>query len=119
MAPGGNSVSTADDSVEIIARGSDMWGTADHIQFANKQVTGDFDVQVKVESLVKHRDYHRFVKRTSTFMAHDERGECHVGDTVEIIECRPLSKRKRWRVQRIIGKAVRIDEPQAREGATA
>jgi small subunit ribosomal protein S17 len=76
-------------------------------------------VVVKVESLVKHRDYHRFVKRTSTFMAHDERGDCHVGDTVEIIECRPLSKSKRWRVQRIIGKAVRIEEPQTGEGANA
>jgi hypothetical protein len=49
--PGGNSVSTAEDSVEIIARGSDMWGTADHIQFAHTQIAGDFDVQVKVESL--------------------------------------------------------------------
>ena len=76
-------------------------------------------VVVKVESLVKHRDYHRFVKRTSTFMAHDERDECHVGDTVEIMECRPLSKRKRWRVRRILGRAVRIDEPQAEEGARA
>jgi hypothetical protein len=49
--PGGNSVSTAEDGVEIIARGGDMWGTEDHIQFAHTQISGDFDVQVKVESL--------------------------------------------------------------------
>ena len=68
-------------------------------------------VVVKVERLVKHTDYHRFVKRTSTFMAHDERDECHVGDTVEIVESRPLSSRKRWRVRRILGRAVRIEAP--------
>ena len=76
-------------------------------------------VVVKVERLVKHTTYHRFVKRTSTFMAHDERSECHVGDTVEIIECRPLSRLKRWRVRRIVTKAVRLDEPAAREGVLA
>ena len=76
-------------------------------------------VVVKVESLVKHREYHRFVKRTSTFMAHDVREVCHVGDTVEIIESRPLSKRKRWRVRKILGRAVRLDEPRAGEGARA
>src|SRR5207244_7978411 len=76
-------------------------------------------VVVKVERLVKHPVYYRFVKRTSTFMAHDERSECHVGDTVEIVECRPLSRRKRWRVRRIVTKAVRIEEPQAQEGALA
>lgn len=69
-------------------------------------------VVVKVERLVKHTEYHRFVKRTSTFMAHDERGECHVGDTVEVVECRPLSRHKRWRVRRIVNRAVRIEEPQ-------
>ena len=76
-------------------------------------------VVVKVERLVKHPDYHRFIKRTSTFMAHDERDECHVGDAVEIIECQPLSRRKRWRVRRILGRAVRIEEPQIDEGAQA
>ena len=70
-------------------------------------------VVVKVERLVKHPEYHRFVKRTSTFMAHDERDECHVGDKVEIIECRPLSRSKRWRVLRIVNRAVRIEEPRA------
>ena len=76
-------------------------------------------VVVKVERLVKHTEYHRFVKRTSTFTAHDERDECHVGDTVEIVECRPLSKNKRWRVRRIIGRAVRLAEPGEDGGAIA
>ena len=76
-------------------------------------------VIVKVERLVKHPAYHRFVKRTSTFMAHDERGECHVGDTVEILECRPLSRRKRWRVRRVIARAVRIEEPAASDEVIA
>ena len=66
-------------------------------------------VVVKVERLVKHPEYHRFVKRTSTFTAHDERDECHVGDSVEIVECRPLSRNKRWRVVRILNRAVRIE----------
>jgi len=76
-------------------------------------------VVVKVERLVKHPSYHRFVKRTAKFTAHDERSQCHVGDTVEIVECRPLSKRKRWRVRRIITRAVRIEEPQRVEGGAA
>ena len=76
-------------------------------------------VVVKVERLVKHPAYHRFVKRTSTFMAHDERGDCHVGDTVEIMECRPLSRRKRWRVERVIARAVRIEEPAASDEVIA
>jgi len=50
-APGGNSVSCADDAIEVYARGGDMWGNTDHIQFGYAQQTGDFDVQVKVESL--------------------------------------------------------------------
>lgn len=76
-------------------------------------------VVVKVERLVKHPEYHRFVKRTSTFMAHDEHDACHVGDTVEITECRPMSKRKRWRVLRIVNKAVRIELPREPEEARA
>lgn len=76
-------------------------------------------VVVKVERLVRHGEYHRYVKRTSNFMAHDERDECHVGDTVEIVESRPLSRRKRWRVRRILNRAVRIEEPVGTGGAIA
>ena len=68
-------------------------------------------VVVSVERLVQHPLYKRFVKRTARFMAHDERGECRVGDTVEIVECRPLSARKRWRVARVVTRGVQVDEP--------
>jgi len=68
-------------------------------------------VAVSVERLVQHPLYKRFVKRTARFLAHDETQQCRVGDTVEIIECRPLSARKRWRVRRVISRAVRVEEP--------
>jgi small subunit ribosomal protein S17 len=68
-------------------------------------------VVVSVERLVKHPIYKRFVKQTSRFMAHDEKQECRVGDTVEIVESRPLSAKKRWRVRRIVTRGVRVEEP--------
>jgi small subunit ribosomal protein S17 len=66
----------------------------------------DKSVVVKVENLVMHPLYHRFVRNASKFMAHDEENSCNSGDTVLIEECRPLSRRKRWRVRRIIERAV-------------
>ena len=60
---------------------------------------------VKVESLVMHTLYHRFVQRSRKFMAHDERNDCKVGDKVQINECRPLSRSKRWRVTRVVERA--------------
>jgi small subunit ribosomal protein S17 len=62
----------------------------------------DKSVVVQVQRIVQHRLYKRYIKRSATFMAHDERGECNVGDTVEIVESRPLSARKRWRVRRVV-----------------
>jgi small subunit ribosomal protein S17 len=62
----------------------------------------DKSVVVKVENLILHPLYHRFVRTTSKFMAHDEENACSNGDRVLIEECRPLSRRKRWRVRRII-----------------
>ena len=59
----------------------------------------DKTVVVRVERLVRDPRYHKFVRRRSKFMAHDEQNNCHVGDEVEIVEHRPLSKRKRWKVQ--------------------
>jgi len=59
----------------------------------------DKTVVVRVERLVRDPRYHKFVRRRSKFMAHDEQNKCHVGDEVEIVEHRPLSKRKRWKVQ--------------------
>ena len=62
-------------------------------------------VLVEIERMVKHPKYGKFVKRTSKFMAHDEKNECKEGDTVSIMETRPLSKNKCWRVVKILERA--------------
>ena len=65
----------------------------------------DKTIVVSVTTLKQHPLYGRTLKRTTKFKAHDENNECGIGDTVEIMECRPLSKDKRWRLVRIIEKA--------------
>jgi small subunit ribosomal protein S17 len=62
-------------------------------------------VVVTVETKVMHPKYGKFVKHSKKFMAHDEKDECGVGDTVKIMETRPLSKLKRWRMVEIVEKA--------------
>ena len=62
-------------------------------------------VTVSVEALVRHPMYKKRVRRSKKFIVHDERNEAHVGDTVRIIETRPLSKRKRWRLANVISRA--------------
>ena len=62
-------------------------------------------VVVRVDRLVKHPKYRRYVRRTSKFMAHDEENTAKVGDRVAIVESRPLSKRKRWVLTRVVRKA--------------
>ncbi|WP_093796582.1 30S ribosomal protein S17 [Sporomusa acidovorans] len=62
-------------------------------------------VVVAVERLVQHPLYHKSVKNTVKFKAHDENNESHIGDTVKIMETRPLSKEKRWRVVEILERA--------------
>jgi len=62
-------------------------------------------ITVAVERKVKHPIYGKFVKKTSKFHAHDEKNECTVGDIVRIMESRPLSKTKRWRLVEIVEKA--------------
>ena len=62
----------------------------------------DRTVVVRVERLVLHPVYKKYVKRRTTYKAHDEKNEYRVGDRVEIVETRPLSKEKRWRVYRLI-----------------
>ena len=62
-------------------------------------------ITVTVERKVKHPIYGKFIRKTTKFMAHDENNECGVGDTVRIMETRPLSKSKRWRLVEIIEKA--------------
>ena len=65
----------------------------------------DKTIVVSVTTLKQHPLYGRTMKRTTKFKAHDERNEAASGDTVEIAECRPLSKEKRWRLGRIVEKA--------------
>jgi small subunit ribosomal protein S17 len=62
----------------------------------------DKTVMVEVARTVRHRLYGKVLRRTKKYMAHDEGNTCQVGDRVEIIESRPLSRRKRWAVKRII-----------------
>ena len=62
-------------------------------------------IVVTVERKVKHQKYGKFIKKTSTFMAHDEKNECGIGDLVVIAETRPLSKNKNWRLKQILEKA--------------
>ena len=65
----------------------------------------DKTVVVAVERKEKHPLYGEFVKKTTKFVAHDEKNECGEGDTVLIMETRPLSKTKNWRVEKIVEKA--------------
>ena len=62
-------------------------------------------IVVAVEHKVKHPIYGKFMKKTTKFMAHDEKEACGIGDTVRIMETRPLSKQKRWRLVEILEKA--------------
>lgn len=65
----------------------------------------DKSIVVEVETRRQHPFFKKMVKKSKRFMAHDEANECHVGDTVRIIETRPLSKRKRWRLVEIVERA--------------
>ena len=62
----------------------------------------DKSITIAVESKVKHPMYGKFIKKTSKFMAHDEKNDCNIGDTVRIMETRPLSKNKNWRLVEVI-----------------
>ena len=62
-------------------------------------------IVVSIQELVQHKLYKKSVKRTVKFMAHDENNEAHIGDKVQIMETRPLSKHKRWRLVQIVEKA--------------
>jgi small subunit ribosomal protein S17 len=62
-------------------------------------------ISVAIQRQVKHPIYGKFIKQTTKLMAHDENNDAHVGDTVRIMETRPLSKNKRWRLVEIIERA--------------
>ncbi len=65
----------------------------------------DKTIAVTIERRLQHPIYGKFVKKTKKFIAHDENNDCNEGDTVRIMETRPLSKRKRWRLVEIIERA--------------
>ena len=69
----------------------------------------DKSVTVTVERTVLDERFKKYVRRKKKFMAHDESNECRVGDKVVIRECRPLSKKKRWRIDSIVKKASEIE----------
>ncbi|MCC6700641.1 MAG: 30S ribosomal protein S17 [Fluviicola sp.] len=62
-------------------------------------------IVVAVERKVKHPKYGKFVKKTTKFVAHDENNDCNIGDTVKIMETRPMSKNKNWRLVEIVERA--------------
>ena len=62
-------------------------------------------ITVSVERLVKHETYGKYIRRTTKLLAHDEKGESREGDLVAIEECRPLSRRKSWRLVRVLTRA--------------
>ncbi|ASK77992.1 30S ribosomal protein S17 [Paraphotobacterium marinum] len=65
----------------------------------------DKSIVVAIERMVKHPIYGKFIKRTTKLQAHDENNECGLGDTVEIRECKPLSKNKSWTLVKVVEKA--------------
>ncbi len=65
----------------------------------------DKSIVIKVERKMKHPIYGKFLKRSTKFMAHDENNDCHIGDRVRIMETRPLSKNKCWRLVEILERA--------------
>jgi small subunit ribosomal protein S17 len=64
----------------------------------------DKSIVVAIERMVKHPMYGKYIKRTTKLHAHDENNECNLGDTVEVRECRPLSKTKSWTLVRVVEK---------------
>ena len=91
----------AEEPIEKIAERGDVRTLIGQV-VSNKM---DRSVTVVVERLVQHPVYGKYIRRTSKLMAHDESNRCNEGDTVTIAECRPMSKRKSWRVVDIVEKS--------------
>ena len=69
----------------------------------------DKTVAVEIVRTYQHPLYKKIVRRSTKILAHDEQNVCHVGDLVQVVEVRPLSRRKRWKVRQIVAKAESID----------
>ena len=74
-------------------------------------------IVVSVERTVMHPKYKKILRRRTKVKAHDERNECHIGDRVLIVECRPVSRDKRWRVGKVLERAQTIAGEQRNAGA--
>jgi small subunit ribosomal protein S17 len=90
-----------------------MEGAKKRIKGNKKVLTGyvvsdkpDKTIVVMCETMVKHPLYKKYIRKRKKFMAHDPKNECRMGDKVQIIESRPLSRRKRWRLLKVLEKAV-------------
>lgn len=75
--------------------------------------------RVEIPRVVRHPKYGKYLRRRTVCYAHDENDESQRGDTVEIIECRPMSKLKRWKLQRVVAKGELIDLAAMRAAAKA
>lgn len=76
-------------------------------------------VVVSLERTVIHLKYKKFLRRRTKVKAHDESNQCHIGDRVVIVECRPLSRDKRWRVSKVLERARTIDAAQVQRASDA
>jgi small subunit ribosomal protein S17 len=84
-----------------------------NVQGRKRMLTGyvlsnktDKTVLVRCETIVQHPLYKKYIRRRKKMMAHDPENSCQIGDKIQIIECRPLSRRKRWQLHSILEKAV-------------
>ena len=68
--------------------------------------SGDKSIRVRIDYKVKHPVYGKYIKRSTKLGVHDAENEAGVGDTVDIMECRPMSKTKNWRLDKVVQKAV-------------
>ncbi len=75
--------------------------------------------RVEIPRLVRHRKYGKFLRRRTICHVHDEKNESSAGDTVEIVECRPRSKTKRWELVRVVSKSQQVDIAAMRAAAKA
>jgi small subunit ribosomal protein S17 len=69
--------------------------------------SGNKSIKIAVDFKVRHPEYGKYIKRRTKFVVHDERNQASVGDVVEVVECRPYSKTKSWRLVRVLEKAVK------------
>ncbi|SRR5579883_1481150 len=80
--------------------------------------SGNKTIVVEVSRRVQHPLYKRFVNRNKKFYAHDEQNQCQPGDYVKIVETRPLSRLKRWRLEQVVQRKVQLPEVQLSDGSS-